>query len=205
MKIKKELQAVCAAFGEKPGGYQSTWEDAQSLAVAHSVGAVVRDFTAWMEENQGDDFSYGPVSKYLQVASTRLAAPAASVASAKDPEVVGLVRELTYASDGVVAFMDKQRVRLSEVLKEFSAAEIKSVFAAWLADQDLSDPKNVSYLPGKFVQIVDGLAYAARKKKEETEKTRTLRDETAQRLQKEAEVERERQAEEVIPDFDPLA
>ncbi len=191
MKIKKELQAVCAAFGEKPGGYQSTWEDAQSLAIAHSVGAVVRDFTSWMEQNQGDDFSYGPVSKYLQVAHARLSTPLTlSGASLKDPEVVSLARELTYASSGLVAFQDKQRARLAEVLKEFSAAEIKQAFSGWIEDQDLSDPKNVSFLAGKFVQIADSLCYTTRRKKQESDDARVQRDLTAARLQEEAEAER---------------
>lgn len=209
MKIKKELQAVCAAFGEKPGGYQSTWEDAQALAVAHSVGAVVRDFTSWMEENQGDDFSYGPVSKYLQVAHARLSIDSTPASFAlKDPEVVSLVRELSYLSDGQVSFMDKQRVRLAEVLKEFSAAEITSAFSAWLADQDTSDPKNLSFLPGKFVQIVDGLAYSARKKKQEAEQAKIDRDRTARRLQDEAETARllrEAEKDREADLFDPLA
>jgi hypothetical protein len=209
MKIKKELQAVCAAFGEKPGGYQSTWEDAQALAVVHSVGAVVRDFTAWMEENQGDDFSYGPVSKYLQVASARLSVDSTPVSVAlKDPEVVSLVRELSYLSGGQISFMDKQRVRLAEVLKEFSAAEITSAFTAWFADQDTTDPKNLSFLPGKFVQIVDGLAYAARKRKQESEQAQIARDAAVRRLQDEAETERLRREAEKDREselFDPLA
>jgi len=208
MKIKKELQAVCAAFGEKPGGYQSTWEDVQALAIAHSVGAVVRDFTSWMEENQGDDFSYGPVSKYLQVAHSRLSGPTtASGASAKDPEVVSLARELTYVSGGQISLVDKQRVRLAEVLKEFPAAEIISAFSVWFADQDTSDPKNLSFLAGKFVQIADSLCYTARRQKQEAEKSKVLRDQTAIRLQEQAEQERlvRAQQEKLVEDFDPLS
>ena len=211
MKIKNEIQQVCAGFGVKAGGFKSTWDEMQSLASApgNSVGAVVRDFTEWMEEYRGDDFPNGAVSKYLHVAAARLAADSApALASLKDPEVVGLVRELTYVSDGALSFVDKQRIRLAEVLKEFSAAEIKSAFTAWLGDQDLSDPKNVSFLPGKFVQIVDGLCYSSRKKKLEAEKEKTLRDAAVKRLQEEAEVNRQaaekiKRAEEDI--FDPLA
>lgn len=209
MKIKKELQTVCAAFGEKPGGYQSTWEDIQALAVVHSVGGVVRDFTAWMEENQGDDFSYGPVSKYLQVASARMSSNTAPASVAlKDPEVVSLARELSYLSSGAVSFVDKQRVRLAEVLTEFSAAEITSAFTAWFADQNTTDTKNLSYLPGKFVQIADGLAYAARKRKQESEQAKIVRDATALHLQVEAETERAARAERTAREaelFDPLA
>ena len=207
MKIKKELQSVCAAFGEKPGGYQSTWEDVQALAVVHSVGAVVRDFTLWMEENQGDDFSYGPVSKYLQVAHARLSSDATPVSTAlKDPEVVSLVRELTYVSGGLVSFVDKLRVRLAEVLKEFSAAEITAAFSAWLADQDTSDPKNLSFLPGKFVQIVDGLAYSARKRKQESDQAKIARDAKAREMQETAEAERQEAAKkQQEEEFNPFA
>jgi hypothetical protein len=104
--------------------------------------------------------------------------------------------------------LDKQRIRLAEVLKEFSAAEIKSAFTAWLAEQDLSDPKNVSFLPGKFVQIVDGLCYSAKRRKQEADQALVARNAQAIRLQQEAEAERaeaerKRVAEE--NSFDPLA
>ena len=209
MKIKKEIQAVCANFGEKPGGYQSTWEDIQALVVAHSVGAVVRDFTAWMEENQGDDYPYGPVSKYLQVAHDRLSSDTApAAASLKDPEVVSLVRELTWLSGGVIAFGDKQRIRIAEVLKEFTAEEITTSFKEWLQDQDLSDPKNVSYLPGKFVQIVDSRAYSLRKTRIEKAQSEKDREAAVIRLQAEAETARqeaEKKRAEEENSFDPLA
>jgi hypothetical protein len=208
MKIKKELQAVCGGFGIKAGGYQSTWEEIQSLAIAHSTGAVVRDFTEWLEEMQGDDFPQGAVSMYTHVAHGRLSSPTNSItAAAKDPEVVSLARELTYASEGKIAFQDKQRARLAEVLREFPAAEIKSVFSAWLEEQDLNDPKNVQFLPNKFVQIVDSLCYSARRRKQEADDARVLREDMARKLQEEAEREREaakkKQAEEEI--FDPLS
>jgi hypothetical protein len=208
MRIKKELQAVCGGFGVKAGGYQSTWEEIQALAIAHSVGAVTRDFTAYLEEFQGDDFPQGAVSKYAHVASDRLSSHTAPLAAAaRDPEVVSLARELTYASKGLVAFQDKQRARLGEVLKEFSAVEIISAFAVWFGDQDTSDPKNVSFLAGKFVQIADSLCYTSRRQKQESEEARLLRDQTAARLQSEAEQERLvlAQQQKLVEDFDPLA
>jgi hypothetical protein len=162
-----------------------------------------------MEENQGDDFSYGPVSKYLQVASARLSSGASPVSAAlKDPEVVALVRELSYASGGQICFVDKQRARLAEVLKEFSAEEIKSAFKTWVGAQDLNDPKNVSFLPGKFVQIVDNLTYAARKQKQEAEEAKTQRDAAVVKMQEQAELERKQAEEKKAKEaqiFDPLA
>jgi uncharacterized protein YbaA (DUF1428 family) len=191
MKIKKEIQAVCVKYGVKAGGYQSTWEELQALSVIHKSGAVVRDFTAYLEECQGDDFPQGAVSKYLHVAPDRLSADTPGAAAAfRDPEVVSLARELTYLSDGQISFGDKHRVRLAEVLKEFTALEIQSVFRSWLQDQDLTDPKNLGYLPGNFVQKVDGLAYTARRKAEEAKQAQKDRDTAVARLQAEAEADR---------------
>ena len=209
MKIKKELQAVCAGFGVKAGGYQSTWEDLQALAVVHSVGAVARDFEEWMEEYRGDDFPQGAVSKYLHVAAERLGADSVSAgASAKAPEVVSLVRELTYAAGGQLSFVDKQKIRLAEVLKEFTAAEIVSTFKTWLQDQDLTDTKNLTFLPGKFVQVVDSLSYCARRRGEEAKKTAALREAAVAQLQAQAESERAEAEKKKLADeqiFDPLA
>ena len=204
-KISKEIQTAC---GGRSRVYPQQDEQLKALEVEHSRSAVVTDFKAFLRENDGDDFRYGPVSAYLNVASDRLSTDTtAAVASAKDPEVVSLARELTYASGGEIAFQDKQRSRLAEVLKEFSAEEIKHAFATWLGNQDLSDPKNVSFLAGKFVQIADSLCYTAKRKKQESEETKVLRDQTATRLQEQAEQERlaKAQQEKILDSFDPLA
>lgn len=203
-KISKEIQLAC---GGRSKVYPQQDEQLRALEVEHSRSAVVTDFRTFLQENEGDDFRYGPVSAYLNIASDRLSSDTTqAVASLKDPEVVSLARELSYLSGGQISLLDKQRIRLAEVLKEFSAAEITSAFSAWYADQDTSDPKNVSFLAGKFVQIVDGLAYAARKKKQESEQVRIARDATARKLQEEAEAERQAAAQkEKEADFDPFS
>lgn len=210
MKSKKEIPAICeAVFGRLPERDQWAWAAIADLEKTHKASSVILDFRDWAAENVGDDFPRGILKAYLDVASGRLSAHTAPASvAAKDPEVVNLVRELSYRSGGQISFMDRQRVRLAEVLKEFTAAEITSAFDAWFADQDTSDPKNLSYLPGKFVQIVDGLAYAARRKKQEAETTKAAREATALRLQAEAEEQRRkneenRKKEEEL--FDPLA
>jgi hypothetical protein len=208
MKIKNEMQKVCADFGIRPGGFKSTWDEMNVLGISHTVGAVVRDFTEFLEENRGDDYPNGAVSAYQRAASARLASEAPAAASLKSPEVVSLVRELVYAADGQLSFVDKQKIRLAEVLKEFSQEEVVSVFKTWLKDQDLTDAKNLSFAPGKFVQVVDSLAYCARWRGEEAKRTAVLREAAVAQLQAQAEEERaesekKKLAEENI--FDPLA
>ncbi len=206
--FKAEMTSVGARQGVAVKGYDNIWDDLKILAVAHGYQTVVNDFEEYLSENSGNEYPKGALQSYSWTAADRLRSDSPVQASAKDPGVVSLVRELSYLSDGQISFMDKQRVRLAEVLKEFSAAEIKSVFSAWLADQDTSDPKNLSFLPGKFVQIVDGLAYAARKKKQESEQAKVARDLTAKRLQEEAEAERVQREVEKSKEaelFDPLA
>jgi regulator of protease activity HflC (stomatin/prohibitin superfamily) len=94
------------------------------------------------------------------------------------------------------------------VLKEFTAEEIKSAFKTWVEAQDLNDPKNLSFLPGKFVQIVDNLAYTAREQKREAEEAKTQRDAAVAKMQQQAEAERaeaEKKREAETKVFDPLA
>jgi hypothetical protein len=72
----------------------------------------------------------------------------------------------------------------------------------------LSDPKNVSFLPGKFVQIVDSLAYSARRRKQEADQQSKDREAAALRLQREAEESRllrEQEKQKELDLFDPLA
>lgn len=209
MKLKKEIQAVCAGFGIKPGGYDDTWELMAALEKAHSRGAVVRGFTEYMEENQGDDFPKGAVAAYLQVAAARLVSGVSSVSvAAKAPEVVSLVRELTYVSDGKVKFADRQKPVLAELAAEYSQSEILGVFKTWLDDQDLSDPRTVQYAAKNFVECADALCYSARRKKSERVVMDTERELAKARLQAEADAERVaaeglKKDEELA--FDPLA
>lgn len=210
MKSKKEIPAICQSIlGRLPERSQWVWSAIADLERSHKASAVIMDFRDWAGQNAGDDFPKGILTAYLQVASDRLGSGAAGVgASAKDPEVVSLVRELTYASEGRVAFLDKQRARLAEVLKEFPAAEIKTAFAAWISEQDLLDSKNVQFLAGKFVQIVDSLCYSARRSKQDADDARVQREDAAARLQREAEAERalaDKKKQEEAEVFDPLA
>jgi hypothetical protein len=209
MKSKKEIPAICeAVFGRLPERAQWAWAAIADLEKSHKASSVVLDFRDWASENVGDDFPKGILKAYLDVASSRLSSHTATASVAlKDPEVVSLARELTYASGGEIAFQDKQKSRLAEVLREFSAEEIKHAFATWLGNQDLSDPKNVSFLAGKFVQIADSLCYTAKRKKQEAEETKVLREQTAARLQGQAEQERlvKAQQEKLESAWDPLS
>jgi hypothetical protein len=203
--LKASMTAIARKYKATLGGFDNTWADIKLLADEYGSGVLLSDFEEFMKQKQGDDFYKGAAVAYQYAAPYRLAEEAAT-ADATDPEVVSLARELSYLSEGQISFMDKQRVRLAEVLKEFSAAEITSAFSAWYADQDTNDPKNVSFLAGKFVQIVDGLAYAARKTKKQKEQYNAARDATAKRMSEEAEAARQAQAKkEAEQDFDPFA
>ena len=89
-----------------------------------------------------------------------------------------------------MAFQDKQKIRLAETLKEFTAEEITAVFKTWVDEQDLTDPKNLQFLPGKFVQIAGDKAYALRKSREVRSKDAVERELAVKRLQEEAEANR---------------
>ena len=191
MKTDRQIDAMTQHFfGKKAFLRGRNGDDLKSLILQHKGSSVERAYKAFCEENQDNPDISDPVAVFLEAADDLLGAESPLRASAKDPEVVSLVRELSYLSGGQISFVDKQRRRLAEVLKEFSAEEIQSAFKVWMGDQDLTDTKNLSFLPGKFVQIVDGLCYSAKKRKQESEQAQTLRDQTAKRLQEEAEAER---------------
>lgn len=143
------------------------------------------------DTKQGEQKPLSPLSTNSGTDKTPLPAKESRPINGQgSPAVASLAAKLTYASDGLIAFQDKQRARLAEVLKEFEAAEIKQVFSAWLEDQDLSDPKNLSFLPDKFVQTADSLCYTNRRKKREAEENRAKKDAHSRRLQAQAEQER---------------
>lgn len=209
MKIKNEIQAVCAHFGVKAGGYKNTWDEIAVLARQHSVGGVVNDFREWMQENSKDDFRTGPVSAYLYLATDRLSVDSTPArVTLKDPAVVSLIRHLTHLSGGTVAFEDKHKIRLAEVLESFSVEEIISVFKTWLDAQDLNNTAFLFNLPHKFVQLADGLCYSLRQTRIEKLKSDSERAAAVLRLQEQAEVERLKTQKKISEEeslFDPLA
>jgi len=146
----------------------------------------------------------GPAGKRGQNSPPQAQTGEASGLEAK-PDGTSLARELTFVSGGQINFQDKHRTGLAAHLKEFTAGEVTSAFKSWLDNQDLSDPKNVSFLPGQFVQVADGLAYSARKRRQEAAADRLVRDAAVIRMSKEAEAERQEAAKKrEEEDIDPL-
>jgi hypothetical protein len=208
MKTDRQIDIMTEQFfGKKAFLRGRNGEDLKRLVLLHKGSAVERAYGEWCEANQDNPDIKDPVAVFLEEADDILGGETPARAVAKDPEVGNLVRELSYRSKGQISFMDKQRVRLAEVLKEFTAAEITTAFDAWFAEQDASDPKNLGYLPNQFAQKADQLCYTARRKKQEAEETKALRDQTAARLQEQAEQERlvRAQQERLVEDFDPLS
>ena len=206
--FKTEMAAAGAKRGFKVNGYQQTWEDLIILTKAHSSQAVINDFDAFLSENRGVEFPKGVLSKYQYVAADRLLGEAPALAEVKSPALTNLNREMTHLSGGVIAFIDKQKVTLAELLRDWTEEEVLAVFKEWLADQDLTDAKNVQYLPGKFVQTADSRCYSLRRKREEKVSEGLARERAVERLQEAAnaeqqEADKKRQAE--SEQFDPLA
>lgn len=203
MKAKREIPVICEAiFGRLPERAMWAWTAIADLERRHKASAVVMDFKNWAEENAGDDFPKGILKAYLDVASDRLSATTSPVVvAAKDPEAVKVTREITYLSGGEVSFSDKHRVRISELLREYTTEEIIGAWKEWAQNQD-SEPK---YLAGKFVQAADDVCYAARRKAQERAQEAQVREEAARRLQEAAEAERRAQEAQQQEEFDPLA
>lgn len=209
MKLKKEIQVVCAGYGVKAGGYDETWEQMSALEQAHSRGAVVRGFTEFMNENQGDDFPKGAVSAYLRVAVGRLASGVAPASvAAKDPQVKALEAELIYLSDDRVTFQAGHKVVLEELLREHSPEEVISAFKTFIENKDLNDPKVLNFAAKNFVDAANGLVLSAHRRQNEKDRDVSQRELAKSRLQAEAEDERitadsEKKSEDNL--FDPLA
>jgi hypothetical protein len=207
MKLKDELTKIAAQHGAKAGGYKTTWDGIKSLGVAHGTGAVATDFSGFMEEYHGDDFPAGAVVSYLRVAAERLTASTAPAAVAsKDPRVIGLIRELTYLSGDKVTFQGRHKVALADLLAEYSPEELIGVFQTFVQDKDLEDSYILKFITQNFLDAADGLAYSARKRKQEIEANQAARDAAVRRLQDQAETERlQREAQKDQETFDPFS
>lgn len=207
MRAEKQILIACQnIFGSSPRLYDTHKAELKRLEAIHKGSAVARAFEEWAGDV--DETPSNPVAAFLSVADDRLSGGGQLQNAAKAPEVVSLVRELTYLSDGKVKFADRQKPLLAELAGEYPQTEILAVFRAWLDDHDLSDPRTVQYAAKNFVECADALCYSARRKKQERSEADVQREAAKLRLQEEAEAERvaaetEKKSEEDI--FDPLA
>lgn len=208
MKLKDQLTKIAASHGVKAGGYKTTWDDIKTLGIAYGTGAVSTDFADFMQEYHGDDFPSGAVVSYLKYAADRLTADSAPATTvSRDPLIVNLVRELIYLSGDKVTFQGRHKVQLAELLQSWSSDDLISVFKTFISDKDLNDPYTLKYITSNYLDAADGLAYSTHKRKKESDAAKIQRDETAKRLQEDAESERRQKSEKLKESeiFDPLA
>jgi len=187
--------------------YGKNLEEIKQLESIHKGTSVIRAFGEWGLANQGDPDIKDPIAVFLREADDILSGEAPFQVAQKDPEVMSLVRELSYISDNQVVFNDRNKLRIAEVLKEFTAEEIIISFRGWFDRLDTSNPKNIEFAGKNFAEVADGLAYSTRRKKQESDAALIARTRRAAELQAEAEAERaeaekKRLAEENI--FDPV-
>ena len=207
MKSETQIQILSQQILKTPARfYGSTKDDLRRLERVHKASAVVRAFEEW--ENGLDEAPANPGVAFIQVADDLLSGETIAQQCAKSPEVIGLVREIAYVSDGKVTFDERQKPALAALAQEYSQTEILSALKTWLEDQDFSIPKNLQYAGKNFTDRADALCYAARRKASERAIEDATREWTKKRLQAEAEAERvaaeaEKKSEEDI--FDPLA
>lgn len=207
MRAEKQILIACQTiFGSSPRLYDSHKAELKRLESIHKGSAVARAFEEWAETYEGE--STNPVATFLASADDLLVGGGKAQQAAKSPEVVLLVRELTYLSDGKVKFSDRQKPLLADLAAEYENSEILTVFKTWLDDQDLSDPRKIDFAAKNFVECADALCYSARRKKQERVAAETEREAAKARLQAESDAERqaneaEKQNEELL--FDPLS
>jgi len=188
-RFKDEMATIGVNHGFKVKAYDDAWAELKTLTTAHGSQAVLNDFDEFLSESEGEEFPKGVLQKYQYIAADRLLgnSPTSAKAEIKSPAVTDLCRELTYMSDGVISFIDKQKIKLAELLKDWTVDEIKAVFREWLDAQDVNDAKNVQYLPGKFVQIADSKCYSLRRSRQEKAAEAEARAAKVKELQEAAE------------------
>lgn len=205
MKTERQIDLICENFfGHRANLRGKNAEELKRLVYVHKGSAVERAFGQWASENCDNPDIKDPLAVFLADADSILSSDTPSQAAAKSPEAINLSRELSVLSGGDVAFNDKHRVRLSELLQEYSSEEILGAWKAWAPNQD-SDPK---FLAGNFVQAADNLCYAARRREKERREQDAAHEATRKRLQEEAEAERrlaEQREREQADLFDPIA
>jgi len=125
-------------------------------------------------------------------------------ASVRNETIKTLTREWAKDTDGRVTFRDEERLRLSQLLLDYTEQELDEAFSRWWDRWDGED----CFAGNTFVQVADNLCYAARHLEKERKEQEVAHDATKKRLQAEAEAERrliEQHEREQADLFDPIA
>lgn len=121
---------------------------------------------------------------------------------------MALTARLTRISDNVVTFNKRTRGELERLRGDYSDTEIERVFSDWVAEQDLTVPRNRQWAAQDFVEAAPDLLSSRRVEKESRAEEQRTHDALKLRLQEQAEADRraadEREKEDALL-FDPLA
>ena len=209
MNSEMQYEIICQnTFHKKANLRGWNGEQIKRLESIHKKSAVLRSFGEWCQGNKDNPDISDPVKSFVMEADDLLVGESPAQAVAKDPVVVGLVRELTYLSGGKVTFQGRHKAALAELLGEYSAEELTMAFKTFIGDKDLEEPYTLKYITGNYLDAADGLCYSARKHKQESTEAQIARDAVVARLQSRAEaerIEREKAEQKESELFDPLA
>lgn len=194
VKARKQIEMICKrTLGVTAEQFPTVWSEVRDWELAESSGWLVREFEQWAAENVGDEFRGKPVSVFLR--SLTNPERALQKTAAADSTVVDLVRELVYLTDGAVAFDNKQKAGIAQLIQDGNTpAEITAAFKEYKAKLNFEDQFQMKFAAKTFVETADQLVYTARRKKAEKETEACAVDAARERMEREAAEERERRA-----------
>ncbi len=195
MKAEKAIPVSCMEIlGERAETYSDVIEQIKSRARATSNGQVLREFEEWAVENQGDDFRGKPLSAWLRsYTSGRIEQKQAT----ENPMVKTIGREIAYRSCNQMVLEPKHKAALVPIIEEdsYTFEEVLGAYSEFFQKMDKDNPKNIQYAANNFVAQAADLLYSVRRKATEKQAEQAAVAATAERMQLEAEQDRQKRLE----------
>jgi hypothetical protein len=156
--VKRIKKLSLTVLGCEAEPWDNIWERIRDLADAFGDHSVETVFEEWAATRQGEMIRK-PVEEFLKVAPGLLQ----GITSLKpNQEIIDLVNELVYYTQGAVVFDKEQQIALGRLLTKYSSQEVQKAFHEFysFASEDAFQTKHAAR---KFIETAEQLIYFKRK------------------------------------------
>lgn len=178
--VQKQIKrASLLILGCEAEPWPDVWGRIDDLSDAYGQTKVVEAFETWAKSRENEIITR-PVGEFLRVAIAVL--KGARLLS--HPDLMPLLKDLTYAGDDNIAFTKEQQAVIGQLLNEYKPEEILSAFKAFYERID-GDDFAVRTAGKTFTESVELLLSTQRRRREEARKqAETIKRLTEQEQQK---------------------
>ena len=182
--VKRIKKLSLTVLGCEAEPWDNVWERIKDLADAFGPEPVAEVFEEWAKTRRGE-IVRKPVEEFLKIAPGLLQ----GITSLKpDQELVNLLNELAYITQGTVVFDAEQQIAIGRLVIKYSTKQVKDSFREFY-NQISGDDFLIKHAARKFVETAEQLIYVQQRLAKDAEDLKKLQtrlgNEAAREVQEE--------------------